>query len=90
MSCSAYIRGIDANLFSTLNAKSLEETHMKTIIATAALTILFLSAGAFAGKITNTTANSFASVTIVFKNSQLPVVGQTSTDACAYRRCISI
>jgi hypothetical protein len=63
---------------------------MKTIISTAALTIMFLSAGAFAGKIPNTMANSDATVTVVFKNSQLPVAGQTSTDACAYRRCISI
>jgi hypothetical protein len=66
---------------------------MKTLIATATLTIMFLSAGAFAGSDTHssqTVANPIVNVTVISKNSQWPVVGQMSTDACSIRRCIAI
>jgi hypothetical protein len=66
---------------------------MKTTTATAILTIMFLSAGAFAGntsKTTQITGNSFANVTVILKNSQWPVRAQLTTDTCAQRRCIEI
>jgi hypothetical protein len=66
---------------------------MKTIIATAALTIVFLSAGAFAGsngRLAQIAANPTVNVTVISKNSQWPVRGLLSTDACAQRRCIEI
>jgi hypothetical protein len=66
---------------------------MKTLIATATLTIMFLSAGAFAGNDTHSTqtvASPIVNVTVISKNSQWPVIGQISTDACSIRRCIAI
>ena len=51
---------------------------MKTIAATAALTIMFLSAGAFAGNrhrmVQAATAQNFDNVTVVTKNSAWPVL----------------
>jgi hypothetical protein len=64
---------------------------MKTLIATATLTIMFLSAGAFAGNDTKmeTIAKSpISNVTVIIKNGQWPVKGQTSLDACSVRRCL--
>jgi hypothetical protein len=64
---------------------------MKTLIATATLTVMFLSAGAFAGNdmTTGTVAKSQVSnVTVIAKNGQWPVKGQTSIDACSVRRCL--
>jgi hypothetical protein len=66
---------------------------MKTLIATATLTIMFLSAGAFAGNdrnISQVAANPVVNVTVISKNSQWPVRGSISTDACSLRRCIAI
>jgi hypothetical protein len=66
---------------------------MKTLIATATLTIMFLSAGAFAGSdknITQVAANPIVNVTVISKNSQWPIRGLISTDACSIRRCIAI
>ena len=66
---------------------------MKTLIATATLTIMFLSAGAFAGSdknITQAKANPIVNVTVISKNSQWPVRGLISTDACSIRRCVAI
>jgi hypothetical protein len=66
---------------------------MKTLIATATLTVMFLSAGAFAGSDKNLTqlaANPIVNVTVISKNSQWPVRGNISTDACSLRRCIAI
>ena len=64
---------------------------MKTLVATATLTVMFLSAGAFAGHGTQmaTVANSqISNVTVITKNGQWPVKGQTSFDACSLRRCL--
>ena len=64
---------------------------MKTLIATATLTVMFLSAGAFAGNDTRmaTVAKSpVTNVTVIVKNGQWPVKGQISFDACALRRCL--
>ncbi len=66
---------------------------MKTITATAALTIMFLSAGAFADSdrtSVQTAANPIVNITVISKNSHWPMVGQISSDACAQRRCIAI
>jgi hypothetical protein len=64
---------------------------MKTLIATATLTIMFLSAGAFAGNDSQMAAGTktpVSNVTVIIKNGQWPVKGQTSLDACSVRRCL--
>ena len=64
---------------------------MKTLIATATLTIMFLSAGAFAGndiQMATLAKSPISKVTIITKNGQWPVKGQTSLDACSVRRCL--
>ena len=64
---------------------------MKTLIATATLTIMFLSAGAFAGNDTSSTLvakTQNINVTVISKNGQWPVKGQISFDACSVRRCL--
>ena len=64
---------------------------MKTLIATATLTIMFLSAGAFAGndiKMASAAKPQVSNVTVILKNGQWPVMGQTSFDACSVRRCL--
>ena len=64
---------------------------MKTVIATATLTIMFLSAGAFAGNDTQTAPVAklqITNVTVIAKNGQWPVKGQISLDACSVRRCL--
>jgi len=64
---------------------------MKTLIATATLTIMFLSAGAFAGndiKMASGAKHQVSNVTVILKNGQWPVKGQTSFDACSVRRCL--
>ena len=64
---------------------------MKTVIATATLTIMFLSAGAFAGNDNRTAPvakSEITNVTVIIKNGQWPVKGQISVDACSLRRCM--
>jgi hypothetical protein len=64
---------------------------MKTLIATATLTIMFLSAGAFAGndiQMAGLAKSQISNVTVIAKNGQWPVKGQTSLDACSVRRCL--
>ena len=64
---------------------------MKTLLATATLTIMFLSAGAFAGNDTQTAQVAkfqITNVTVIAKNGQWPVKGQISLDACSVRRCL--
>ncbi len=64
---------------------------MKTVLVTATLTIMFLSAGAFAGNDTHTTPvakSQIFNVTVIAKNGQWPVKGQMSLDACSVRRCL--
>lgn len=64
---------------------------MKALIATATLTIMFLSAGAFAGNDTPSTLvtkSQITNVTVISKNGQWPVKGQISFDACSLRRCM--
>lgn len=66
---------------------------MKTPIATAALTVLFLSAGAFAG--TNhqryvTAAVEPVNVTVITKNQSWPVKGEIGFGICPTSRCLDI
>ena len=64
---------------------------MKTLIATATLTIMLLSAGAFAGNDTRTAPlakSQILNVTVISKNGQWPIKGQISFDACKLRRCL--
>jgi hypothetical protein len=64
---------------------------MKTLLATATLTIMFLSAGAFAGNDTQKSpvaTSHITNVTVIAKNGQWPVKGQISLDACSLRRCL--
>lgn len=58
---------------------------MKTVLTTAALTILFLSAGAFAGNDVRSTKQ--ANVTVIMKNNPGPVLTNSKADPCALRRC---
>ena len=64
---------------------------MKTLAATATLTIIFLLASAFAGNDTQTAPvakSQIINVTVISKNSQWPIKGQISFDACSIRRCL--
>jgi hypothetical protein len=60
---------------------------LKTMTLSAALAVMFLSAGAFAGA--NTTPMIVnTNVTIIHKNSAWPVKGQITSNACAVLRCV--
>ena len=66
---------------------------MKTILATAALTAMFLSAGASANNDSLTTPvakSSIVNVTVISKNNQWPMKDHITTDACSLRRCIEV
>lgn len=68
---------------------------MKTLIATAGLTIMFLSAGAFAGNDSGTgpamvTITKSKNVTVIDKNAAWPLPGRITVDPCAANRCIDI
>lgn len=68
---------------------------MRTLTATALLSIMFLSAGAFAGDRNQAPViakSTPANVTVVFKNQAWPLPGRisVSTDPCDFVRCIDI
>jgi hypothetical protein len=63
---------------------------LKTMTLSATLAVMFLSAGAFAGANTTKSMIVNTNVTIIHKNSILPVKGLITTDACAARRCIAV
>lgn len=68
---------------------------MKTLTATAILSIMFLSAGAFAGDNrkapdVNVSTIKAENVTIVNKNQAWPPAGRISVDPCSFNRCIDI
>ena len=71
---------------------------MKTRIATATLTVMFLSAGAFAGghhghglrhPMAAPIVDS-ANVTVISKNMAWPLPGHITVEACKLQRCIDI
>ncbi len=66
---------------------------MKTTVATAILTVIFLSAGAFAGSGIRqpvTAPAQHANVTVIAKNQSWPVMGQITLESCVVNRCIDI
>jgi hypothetical protein len=66
---------------------------MKSLIATTALTLMFLSAGAVASIGHNHPAMrnpAVFNVTVVFKNQQWPAAGVTSLEACSGPRCANL
>ncbi len=66
---------------------------MKTLTATAALTVMFLSAGAFAGSgnvSPPVLAGHKTNVTVITKNQAWPVRRQIAVTACDISRCIDI
>ena len=60
---------------------------MKTTIATALLSIAFLSAGAFARA---PLAEAPKNITIVHKNSIMPLKAQLTITPCEAARCVAI
>ncbi len=66
---------------------------MKTIAASAILSVMFLSAGAFAGSshtVSQPALPKAENVTVILKNQAWPMAGQISVDPCAVNRCIGI
>lgn len=68
---------------------------MKTLTTSIILSVMFLSAGAFAGSrndahlVTAPAANP-ANVTVVTKNAVWPLAGQISVEPCSLARCQAI
>ena len=68
---------------------------MKTLTTSIILSVMFLSAGAFAGSnhgmhpVIVSAANP-ANVTVVTKNAAWPPVGQISVEPCSHTRCLAI
>jgi hypothetical protein len=66
---------------------------MKTLIATTALTAMFLSAGAFAGNdrpLVKTAGSQNINMTVISKNQSWPVAGFITVESCNLVRCIEI
>ncbi|MFO1133058.1 MAG: hypothetical protein U1E16_13725 [Hyphomicrobiales bacterium] len=68
---------------------------MKTLTTSIILSVMFLSAGAFAGSNggahrVNVSASNPANVTVVTKNAAWPPAGQISVEPCSRARCIAI
>jgi hypothetical protein len=72
------------------------EIKMKTLTTTILLSVMFLSAGAFAGGnskhvvIAQPQADKVENVTVILKNQSWPLAGQISVDPCNVNRCIDI
>ncbi len=62
---------------------------LKTMTVSAALAVMFLSAGAFAGANTTKLMMVNTNVTIIHKNSVWPMKGQITVNACAAKRCVA-
>ena len=66
---------------------------MKTLTTSIILSVMFLSAGAFAGSrpgVQPVPVASSANVTVVTKNAAWPPAGQISVEPCSRTRCIAI
>jgi hypothetical protein len=67
---------------------------MKTLTASLILSVMFLSAGAFAGNshraVQKDVAPKVENVTVILKNQAWPAAGQISVDPCNLNRCIDI
>ena len=68
---------------------------MKTLTTSTILSVMFLSAGAFAGSnhgvhpVILSVANP-ANVTVITKNAAWPPAGQISVEPCSRNRCFAI
>lgn len=69
---------------------------MKTLTTSMILSVMFLSAGAFAGSNRDAhhpvavSAAQTENVTVVTKNAAWPPAGQISVEPCSLHRCIDI
>ncbi|MBI2718924.1 MAG: hypothetical protein HY245_04705 [Rhizobiales bacterium] len=66
---------------------------MKTLAATLALTVMFLSAGAFAGNSHRAVPASLVhndNLTVIEKNRAWPVIGEDFAGTCGDTRCFDI
>jgi hypothetical protein len=68
---------------------------MKTLTTSIILSVMFLSAGAFAGSSRGVhpvtlTASTPGNVTVVTKNAAWPPAGQISVEPCSHTRCFAI
>lgn len=63
---------------------------MKTAIATAALAIAFLSAGAFAGSAPSKAPAKVWNVTVITKNQAWPIKPRLTMESCKITRCIDV
>ncbi len=69
---------------------------MKTLTTSMILSVMFLSAGAFAGSNRDAqhpvavAAQQSQNVTVVTKNAAWPPAGQVSVEPCSRNRCIDI
>ena len=66
---------------------------MQALTTTLILSIMFLSAGAFAGashSVPATTVAAPANITVIEKNQAWPLAGQISVEPCSYKRCIDV
>ena len=62
---------------------------MKTLITTATLTILFLSAGAFASN-NSAPVRGPGNVTVIEKNQSWPIQGRITVEPCAEVVCYDV
>ncbi len=69
---------------------------MKTLTTTILLSVMFLSAGAFAGGnntylvVAHPQGAKVENITVILKNQSWPLAGQISVDPCNVSRCIDI
>lgn len=66
---------------------------MKTLTTSLFLSVLFLSAGAFAGashKAPATQVADPANITVIEKNGSWPLPGHISVEPCSGNRCIEV
>ena len=66
---------------------------MKTLTTSLILSVMFLSAGAFAGASHNAPAKIVAepaNITVIEKNQAWPLPGRISVDPCSCNRCIDV
>jgi hypothetical protein len=66
---------------------------MKALTASLILSVMFLSAGAFAGNTHRAAAPELPmteNITVILKNQAWPVAGRISVETCKISRCVEI
>ncbi len=66
---------------------------MKTLTTSLILSVMFLSAGAFAGASSHAPATAVAdpaNITVIEKNQAWPLPGRITVDPCNASRCIDV